>query len=62
MKFKLTRLPDTPDGKVNFDLEEVNPVAYDLCHPLIDWDYDSLREEASKLKVGESTEFKLPGL
>ena len=61
MKFRLTRLEDTPDGKVDFNLEEINPIK-GLFPPLIDWDYDSLREDAAKLKVGESTEFELPGL
>ncbi len=45
----LTRLPDV-DSKVNFRIEYQK----EQPHRMVRWDYDKIREDVAKMKIGES--------
>jgi len=54
MEYKLTRLPDLSDGNINFQWGPVDKENFFHRFVLIDWDWNWIRKEAAKLKVGES--------
>lgn len=52
LDYKLTRLDDTPDGKINWSWSRVGNKP--TITKFITWDWDWIRKEAEKLKIGES--------
>lgn len=51
-EYKLTRLPDLSDGRINWSWGPVDKS--NKPNALITWDWNWIRQEAAKLKVGES--------
>lgn len=51
--YRLTRLPDTDDGRVNWKWERVEK-EHGFPTKLISWDWEWIRKEAAKLNIGES--------
>ena len=55
--YVLTRFPDV-DGKVNYSWKRKHERKWIGMPPLISWDWEWIRKQAEKLKVGESKEFE----
>ena len=49
----LKRLPDAPDGRVNWILSQ-EPGEANLPRVHISWDYSKIRKMVSEMKIGET--------
>lgn len=50
----LTRLQDTPDGRLNWTLCEQERAMTIGIPPLIHWDYNWINQQVQSMKVGEA--------